>query len=713
MIRRRGVSAAGNNSVMGVWLADWHLNAFIIAGFFIIIFGTTLFLAYQQYEATRDLSLTEDKVTANLLANVIHEHQKAVISILQSYAGRPLFIAAFKMKNLAGVYRHLSDLKKNREIDLLFVTDRKGILWANFPVFSELMGSDQSHREWYKGISLEWSPYISSVSRLPVGDKPLGVAVCVPILDDTGTPIGVLGDSQRLDFLVDVIERVPWSPNTILSVIDRAGQVLYSNTYPYREKAVGHPSPAIIAQALRERRQRIKLHDPHISDRSHFAIAPVENIGWTIVVERRHIDILRLGYGNFIRSGVISLLLFLLISSSLIFLRRVLLFRKTEELLQTELRFRSLFESVKSGVAVYEAVEDGEDFVFRDVNRAVERIERVSREDLLGRRVTEVFPAVSELGLLEVFRRVWKTGKAENHPIGFYKDDRVSGWRDNYVYKLPSGEIVAVYDDISDRREAEEKLREAREELEQRVRERTAQLEATVKELEAFSYSVSHDLRAPLRGIDGFSQALLEDYQNKTLDDTGRHYLERIRKGAQRMGYLIDDMLKLARVTRSEFHTEPADLSRMISKITENLRQRDPERMVEVIIQERILTTVDPHLMRIAMTNLLENAWKFTGGKSPARIEFGTTVLSGETVYFFRDNGVGFDMAYADKLFGAFQRLHSVAEFPGTGIGLATVQRIIHRHGGHVWAEAETGKGATFFFTLHSWTSGSGSSDSV
>ncbi|MEW5791681.1 MAG: ATP-binding protein [Pseudomonadota bacterium] len=248
-------------------------------------------------------------------------------------------------------------------------------------------------------------------------------------------------------------------------------------------------------------------------------------------------------------------------------------------------------------------------------------------------------------------------------------------------------------------RQLERERRRARAQLEQRVAERTAALMAANQELEAFSYSVSHDLRAPLRAIDGFSLVLLEDY-GEILDPAGREYLARVRRASQRMAELIDAMLNLARLSWSELCREPLDLSAFAREIAERLRQTQATRQVEFVLAEGVTAEGDAQLIRAALENLLTNAWKFTSKQADARIEFGVREEAGERIYFVRDNGAGFDMAYADKLFGAFQRLHGATEFEGTGVGLATVQRIIHRHGGRIWAEGVVGQGAAFYFTL-------------
>jgi hypothetical protein len=239
---------------------------------------------------------------------------------------------------------------------------------------------------------------------------------------------------------------------------------------------------------------------------------------------------------------------------------------------------------------------------------------------------------------------------------------------------------------------------EARELAETRA-ELVRDLEHKNRELESFSYAVSHDLRAPLRRIESFSRAVQES-QGDRLDADGRRYLDRVREASQGMSQLIDDVLYLARVTRADMREQEVDLSGLVALLLDRMREAEPARQVEIKIRPGVSVTGDGHLLRIAVANLLENAWKFTAREPLARLEFGMTTIAGETAYFIRDNGAGFDMAYVDRLFGPFQRLHLATEFPGSGIGLATVQRIIHRHGGRVWAEGMVGQGATFHFTI-------------
>jgi PAS domain S-box-containing protein len=386
--------------------------------------------------------------------------------------------------------------------------------------------------------------------------------------------------------------------------------------------------------------------------------------------------------------------------------------KQAEEILrESEERYRTLFENAQIGI--YRTTPDGRILAANPAliqmlgyasfaELAARNLEQDGFEpDYPRRRFKEQLEREGEVrGLDSVWTR--RDGAAifvrENAQAIRGKDGRILYYE-------------GTVEDVTERKRADEEIRRLYAELEQRVVERTAQLQAANKELESFSYSVSHDLRAPLRGIDGWSLALVEDYGDQ-LDRPAHQYLDRVRAEVQRMGQLIDDLLQLSRVTRAKMRMGPVDLSSLAQSVAARLRAAQPERQVELTVQPGLAARGDARLLEIALTNLLDNAWKFSARRAPARIEFGhltpcPPLLPGEgeggEVYFVRDNGVGFDMAFAQKLFGAFQRLHKASEFPGTGIGLATVQRIIHRHGGRVWAEAEVDQGATFYFTL--WTS--------
>lgn len=358
------------------------------------------------------------------------------------------------------------------------------------------------------------------------------------------------------------------------------------------------------------------------------------------------------------------------------------------------------------------------DFVIVAVSDSYLRATMTTREGILGRGLFDVFPdnpndpeATGTRNLRASLDRVLAQRVADTMPVQKYDIRRPAseGATFEVRYWAPmnspvirdDGTVQYIIHSVEDVTELVRSRTRADQTggLERIIAQRTAQLEAMNKELEAFSWSVSHDLRAPLRAIDGFSKALANLLEDK-LDPKGRHYLSRVRDAATRMGHLIDDLLELSRVTRAELRRQDVDVTRLAADAVQSLHARDPDRRVECIIEPGMRVTADRGLLAIVLENLLGNAWKFTSKTASARIEVGTTRVGGELVFFVRDNGAGFDATHAGRLFVPFQRLHGASEFEGTGIGLATVQRIVARHGGRVWADATTGRGASFHFTV-------------
>lgn len=360
-------------------------------------------------------------------------------------------------------------------------------------------------------------------------------------------------------------------------------------------------------------------------------------------------------------------------------------------------RFEGLLESAPDAVVIVDA--DGR---ITQVNRQTERFFGYERDEILGRPVEALIPErfhgthVDHRRQYADAPRVRAIG-AGLELFGIRKDGSEFPVEISLSPLNLDGQLLvtATVRDITDRKAVEGQFHQSARALE----ERSNELEAANHELESFAYSVSHDLRAPLRGIDGFSQALLEDY-GEDLDERGRRYLAYVRESAQEMGRLIDDLLSLSRVNRGDLQHEEVDLTALAHRIAGRLGREEADRKVDWLIDDELIVHGDRRLLGIFLENLLGNAWKFSAGRECARIELGTHSNGDETIYYVRDNGAGFDMRYVDKLFGPFQRLHTANEFEGTGIGLATAQRIVHRHGGRIWAEGAVDRGATFSFTM-------------
>jgi PAS domain S-box-containing protein len=369
---------------------------------------------------------------------------------------------------------------------------------------------------------------------------------------------------------------------------------------------------------------------------------------------------------------------------------------------ESEEKYRVVFNNDVYAICIF----DLETFQVLDVNDRLCHLYGYSREELFSGMTA--FELSADMAASEAAVRLGGGETSTFIPLWFHRKkdgttfpvEVVSGrymWKGKWV-------VFAMVNDISDRRRVEEEIIALNSTLEQRVQNRTAELETANKELETFAYSIAHDLRTPLRGMGGFSQILLEDYEDQ-LDDRGRHFLQRICADTEYMGKLIDDLLRLSQVARADLKRVPVDLAVVAGRIIGSLQETEPERAVEFSAPPHLIVSADPSLIQIALENLLRNAWKFTGGSEardgrPARIEIGAQWLEDEVAYYVRDNGIGFDMAYASKLFQPFSRLHSTDEFEGTGIGLTISQRVIRRHGGRMWAEAAVNQGAVFWFTL-------------
>jgi PAS domain S-box-containing protein len=366
----------------------------------------------------------------------------------------------------------------------------------------------------------------------------------------------------------------------------------------------------------------------------------------------------------------------------------------------SEERFRLIVEAAQEGIWTLDA--EGHTTY---VNHFMARMLGYIPDEMLGRHVLS-FSDEEGRGIIAQSLELRRKGVRQVHERRFLHRNGTSVWA--LVSSNPLVDelgryigALAMVTDISHRRQAEHQVRQLNEQLEQRIAERTAQLEFSNRELEAFAYSVAHDLRAPLRSISNFTLALTEDCVGQ-LDATGLDYLQRIRASSQRMSELIDGILALSRINRTGFKAAEVNLSSLARALSEQLQRWQPERSVHFHLQEGLVDRGDPELLRLMLENLLGNAWKFTRQRAVAEIGFGVLPDSGSgRVYFVKDNGAGFDMAFQDKLFGVFQRLHTQQEFEGNGVGLATVQRILRRHGGRIWGEGRVDQGATFFFTLH------------
>ena len=705
-----------DNSPLYPWFSRRIGFNLIIASVFLFLSGTAFYLCYQHGESTREQALKEDRARANLLAVILREHFEKIVKTMESYATRPLLLQAVRNRDGEKAGTHLHSLTQNSpDIESVIIADKQGKAWVSYPHRPELYVKDLSRREWYRGISRNWKPYISDATLRVVAEKDVAIQIAVPVLDNGGEVLGILVNNQRTVELASIIRRVPLDEGSSVSVADTKGQMVYSSRYPFDKTIEPYPFYSVLAG-----KDTKKIHSAAVRDSTadgqklYVSFAPVEGLSWTVFVGRDAGTIILSETWYYVQTGAIALLLFLIATFALVYLKRGIITQQLKDQVKSQ---KALAESEDRFRLVTKATND----VVWDWNLLTDRIwwgEGFQR--LFGYEEAAELTAHSWYGRIHPDER-------ESIIAGIHDtiDRRETAWSAEYRFLRADGSYVHILDrgfvihdetgqpirmvgamiDITERKKREDEIRTLNAALEERVRIRTAELEEANKELEAFSYSVSHDLRAPLRAIDGYSQVLLEDWQER-MDADGKRYLTLVREASQRMGQLIDDLLRLARVSRAQLKRETIDLSALAQTVVTHLSRMDRDRSVSLTIVPDMTTDGDPSLMRIALENLFQNSYKFTRDVPVPEITFGMTPDQQGVVYFIRDNGVGFDMAYSGKLFTPFQRLHGVAEFEGTGIGLATVERIIRKHGGSIWAESEPGKGATFFFTFPNTLSG-------
>jgi PAS domain-containing protein len=579
---RRGNDKEHQDDATYLWFMPIRNTVLVIGLVFVVLAVLTVYLFSERYRSTRDKFLRSDRETASTFSLVLEEHFSKVIKGMESYTHRPLLLEAVRRRNVKEAKRHLDDLRKtNPEINILAVSDEKGVVWMTSPGRPETYGKDFSHRDWYKGVSRSWCPYVSNVLLRVTGEKDPAVFIAVPVFDKGDKVTGVLVSTQRTVDLEKFITRMPLAEGASITLVARHGYIVYSSKFPATGKLDRYPFFDAFEALGTEQERSFSVPEPHPGrDRRYVSHAGLDDIGWHVFVSRSRGSINASSTGFYFQVFAIMFLLFLTISMGLIYLRKRVVTQQAlsqldgeRRLRESERRYRELFYTTRSGVAVYRPVPGTESFVITDMNSRAREITCLSA-DYAGKDVCEVFPEVGRIGLLDMFRRVRDTGLAESCPAVLYKDEKIELWVESQVYRLPSGEIVAVFDDVSEQKRSEERIRKLNEELELRVAERTLQLEVANKELEAFSYSVSHDLRAPLRAIDGFSQALLEDYHD-VVDERGRDYLVRVRAGSQRMAQLIDDLLRLSRMSRMDMQVGTVDLTALVRRVFKDLGEEN------------------------------------------------------------------------------------------------------------------------------------------
>jgi PAS domain S-box-containing protein len=669
----------------------------------LILILPLLFIGAVSYlQASRDLTVNayaRRQSLAYLAAITLKQRLDHLKDIGVSLATRVRFrqlIGEGKWREAAEILRHVP--KDFPFIERLFVTASDGTLMVDVPELAGVRGRNFAFRDWHKGVSRNWLPYVSDIYKRSAVPEYNVIAVAVPVKAENRGVMAILVLQLRLNALLQWARELEVESSGSVYVVDRQGHGVALGPTAADEVADLSPVPAV-GRALAGERGIETAWDPIEKETRLAAYEPVPGYGWGIVIQQpaaaafaardATLTQILLAYG-----------LICLFAAALAYLFvRTLAERKQHEeaLKDSEERFRGMAEAAED--AIISADQQGRITFF---NHGAERVFGHGGHVMIGKPLTAIMPERFRDAHQAGLKRFLATGEARVvgrtvELVGLKSDGSefplelsLSSW------KMDQGAFfTGIVRDITERKQAEENVRKLNEHLNLRAIE----LEAANKELEAFSYSVSHDLRAPLRAVDGFSRILLQKH-GAALPPDALRYQNLICENAQQMGRLIDDLLSFSRLSRQPLKRQAVEPRQIVDEALRHLSRESDNGHAQISVSKLRACQADPALLKQVYVNLISNAIKYSRKREGARIEIGCMDDNGPPIYYVRDNGVGFEMKYADKLFGVFQRLHRAEEYEGTGVGLAIVQRIVNRHGGRIWADAGIDKGATFYFTL-------------
>lgn len=695
----------------------------------LLVFGGVVLLIVQSYRAIdrelTDAALSRRSSIADLAAATLAEKFDHLSNLGAAFASRvllPKLIRSGKWVEASEVVA--SGAKNFPFFDRMFLADPGGTLMADIPALPGVRGISFAHRDWYQGVSRNWEPYVSAVYARTAEPKLNVIAVAVPIRDANRIVIGILVLQVRLDAFFGWIKAIEMDPDIVVYVVDGKGRIAFHSIFPSQGELIDYSTVPAVRQVLQGKRGVEIAFNPIEGEERLSAYAPIGKYGWGIVAAQP-VSSAFAAKNHQLARLLLAYALILLLCMSVMYLisRMVFQYRQAvqDRHAKTELEHRVVERTAQLQAANAElqteiaerkrAQEEldryftvardlfciaGFNGYFKRLNPAWEKTLGWTVMELVARPLLEfVHPDDREATLAAVAQQAGGQEIISFENRYLHKDGSYKWLRWSSVPVTEQQLMFAVAYDLTERKQAEDQINKLNANLEQRA----MQLEASNKELESFSYSVSHDLRSPLRAVDGYSQILEEDYAGK-LDAEGLNLLGVIRESSQKMGILIDDLLTFSKLGRRPLTTAEVDMTALIGEVVRELPASGGGEPPQITVAGLPPTWGDRALLKQVWVNLLSNAIKFTGKQDQPRVEVSGYSAGAENVYSVKDNGAGFDMKYYDKLFGVFQRLHSSEQFPGTGVGLAIVQRVTTRHGGRVWAEGKIDQGATFYFAL-------------